>query len=167
MRFILLIVLLTATACNRTSEAVQYGSGTSEQAFWMPLEEAMQLSANEQKYVLIDVYTEWCGFCRRMIAETYADSRVHDALDSFFLPVRLNAESNEEITFLGNTYTKSELALQLGVRSYPTTIFLNAEGEPVAAQPGFVEPSRFHHMLSYIGSERFLTQSFSEYMQSR
>lgn len=167
MRLLLLTVLLTAFACDRTSEAVQYGSGTSEQEFWMPLEEAMQHSMHEQKYVLIDVYTEWCGFCRRMIAETYADSRVHDALDTWFLPVRLNAESKEEVNFLGKTYTMSELALQLGVRSYPTTIFLNSEGEPVAAQPGFVEPSRFHHMLSYIGSERFLSQSFSEYMQSR
>ena len=167
MRLLLLTLLLTALACDRTSEAVEYGTGSSEQDFWLPLEEAMQLSEQEQKYVLIDVYTEWCGFCRRMNSETYTDTRVHEALDNWFLPVRLNAESNEEIAFMGRTYTKSDLALQLGVRSYPTTIFLNSEGEPVAAQPGFVEPSRFHHMLSYIGSERFLSQSFSEYMQSR
>lgn len=144
------------------------GSGKSatrsgDQEFWVTLSEAKMQASESGKYILLDVYTEWCGFCRRMNRETYNDSRVRENLGRYFHAVRVDAESDETVAFQGNPYTMSELAYGMGVTSYPTTVFLNPAGEPVAVQPGFIPADTFHIILSYVGSESYKTLSFDQY----
>ncbi|TVQ70096.1 MAG: DUF255 domain-containing protein [Balneolaceae bacterium] len=164
--FIPLLVAFSALSCSSDSGAAENQPAEQEHDFWVSLEEAQSQALDKGRYVLLDVYTEWCGFCRRMNRETYADKRVQEAIDQYFYPVRIDAESSHMVAFQGQSYSMQDLALAFGVQSFPTTIFLNPQGEPVALQPGFIEAERFHKMLSFVGSESYRTQTFQQYTES-
>lgn len=163
--FFLSILFLTCSSCSVEGDAAEKGSQEQDHSFWVTLEEAQRQAVDEGKYILLDVYTDWCGFCRRMNKETYADERVQNAIDRYFYAVRINAESRQKVSFQDDTYSMEELAHAFGVASFPTTIFISPEGEPVASQPGFIEAGRFHKMLSFVGSESYQTQTFQQYSE--
>jgi thioredoxin-related protein len=167
LRFLLPLALAFVTiSCSAETDAAENQPVDQQQSFWVTLEQAQTQARDQGKYILLDVYTEWCGFCRRMIRETYADKRVQEALDRYFYPVRIDAESSRQVKFQGENFSMADLALAFGVQSFPTTIFLNPDGEPVALQPGFIEPGRFHKMLSFVGSESYRYQTFQQYSES-
>lgn len=131
------------------------------------MDNAQALAAAEGKKILLDVYTVWCGYCRKMAAETYPNSRVKAEVDEYFYTVRLDAESNETIIFNGESMMMKELASALGVTSFPTTIFIDTDGEPIGIQPGFMDAQMFSNLLGFVGSNAFRNQSFEAYVRSR
>lgn len=162
----LFLVPLLMFSCNTSGDSALGDSAGTDYDFWVSLEKAQEQAYDQGKHIVLDVYTEWCGFCRRMNTETYGDEGVQKALVRYFQPVRINAESDREVTFLDETYSMRELALQLGVSSYPTTIFISPNGEPIAVQSGYIEAHEFRQMLTYVGSESYQSVSFQEYKNS-
>ena len=45
----------------------------------------------------------------------------------------------------------STLASQFRITSYPTTIFLRADGEHMVNVPGYVEPAKYMQLVRYVG----------------
>ncbi len=130
---------------------------------FISLNDAISEAEESGKMVLIDVYTEWCGFCRRMNTETYADTSVKEALDKYYHVVRLDAESDDIVTFQGVELTKQEFAESFGIYSFPTTVFLEPDSAPFASQPGFIEAETFHKLLVYVGTEAYKFTPFDEF----
>ncbi|MDE3058993.1 MAG: DUF255 domain-containing protein, partial [Bacteroidota bacterium] len=64
---------------------------------WNSFDSGMQQASNENKKVLIDVYTDWCTWCKKMDSDVYSDASVADYLKKNFVTIRLNAESNESV----------------------------------------------------------------------
>lgn len=128
-----------------------------ENAFtgWIGLEEAITSARASDKKILIDVYTDWCGYCKKMEAETYTRNRVQAAINEHFYAVRINAESSRKVNYLGQEMSMSEFAMGLGVTGFPTTIFLTHEGEPLGFQPGFIDFNTFERLLVYVGTEAY------------
>ena len=79
-------------------------SGMSEGPQWMDFETAVESAKVEQRKIFIDVYTDWCGWCKKMDANTFSDPRVAKQLQSNFYPVKFNAEQKEPIEFAENTF---------------------------------------------------------------
>lgn len=131
------------------------------------MEDAQRLAATNGKKVLVDVYAVWCGFCRKMAAETYPSDQVKNTVDDYFYTVRLNAESEREIIFNGQSLTERELAAAFGVSSFPTTVFVDTDGEPLGFQPGFMDASIFKDLIAFVGSDRYKTQSFDEFVDGQ
>ncbi|MDG5766380.1 DUF255 domain-containing protein [Balneolales bacterium ANBcel1] len=167
IKIIAVMIPLLLVSCNSGGESTLTGAGSPEHEFWVTLEEAQERAYDEGQHMLLDIYTEWCGFCRRMNAETYADEGVQELLDRYFIATRINAESSQSVTFLGRSYTMEELALQFGVASYPTTVFLTPNGEPLAAQAGFFEAPHFRQMLGYVGTGSYQEVTFEEYSNTQ
>lgn len=118
---------------------------------WMSLEEALEKSKTEKRKIFIDVYTDWCGWCKRMDADVYARKDVSDYLASRFVSVKLNAESSQTVHWDDRPMTSRSLAGNFKVTGYPTTVFLNAKGERLANVPGYIPADRFLLLLRYIG----------------
>src|SRR5215213_5456884 len=95
---------------------------------WLTLQQAEESNKKLQKPILIDLYTDWCGWCKVMDKQTYSNKQVAAYIMDKFYPVKLNAEQKQAITFGGRTYQFNsnyrthEIALYFtqGQLSYPT-----------------------------------------------
>src|SRR5262245_41341246 len=89
---------------------------------WRGWNEGLAAAAGGTRPIIVDVYTDWCGWCKRMDRDVYARSDVSGYLNEHFVLVRLNAESAERVTYAGKTMTARALAGSFQVTGYPTTI---------------------------------------------
>ena len=103
--------------------------------------------------ILVDVYTDWCGWCKRMDRDVYSRADVREYLARKFVTIKLDAESSDLATFEDRTMTLGAIAQRFKVSGYPTTIFLRASGEHLVNVPGYVPAERFLLMLEYIGDD--------------
>jgi thioredoxin-related protein len=145
-----LLRALLATAATM----VLSGFGASAHAAaptWKDWNSGLKEAATAGKPVLVDVYTDWCTWCKRMDQDVYTRPEVRDYLSGHFVMVKLNAEYSTPARYDGKQYTSRTLAERFRVNGYPTTIFLRADGNHIANVPGYVPADRFLLLLRYIG----------------
>ncbi|MFK7935449.1 MAG: thioredoxin family protein [Saprospiraceae bacterium] len=124
---------------------------------WYTLEEAMEAQKTNPKKLMIDVYTDWCGWCKVMDQKTFTDPSVIQHLNESYYAVKFNAEQKDPITFQGKTYSYlnggkrgiHEFAYALLDRkaSYPSFVVLNDELQRVGVIKGFKTPADFMQKL--------------------
>jgi thioredoxin-related protein len=134
---------------------------------WISFEEAQTLSKADHKKIMVDIYTDWCEFCKKLDEQVYPDSLVRKNLYKFYHAVKLNAESDQLIEFNGESLTEREFAKKLGVRSYPTILFIDTQGELILQINGYMPADDFQNMLVYIGEEAYTKKEFHEFIVDR
>lgn len=144
--YTLMIGVLTIVSCkNKTVSDTELN--------WLTIEEASKIgSGNNDKKFLVDVYTDWCGWCKVMDKKTFTDPAVIKYLNENFYVVKFNAEQKEPAMFKGKKYEWTPMGRngvnQLGVEllqgrlSYPTIVYLNSNLEPLAVRPGYKTPEQ-------------------------
>jgi len=132
---------------------------------WFSYNEGLALAERENKYVLIDFYTDWCGYCKKMDEETYSKEEVIKILNDNFVVIKINAESDDKVIENEKEITERELAKLYQVTGYPTTWFLESDHSRVAPLPGYVTTEQFIPVLNYIGEGWHKSISFKEYME--
>jgi thioredoxin-related protein len=131
---------------------------------WRDWDAALAEARSSGRHVLVDVYTDWCGWCRRMDAEVYARPEVREYLARKFVLVKLDAEAGDPARYEGRAFTSRTLAARFNVSGYPTTIFLKADGAHLFNVPGYVPADRFLTVLRFVGEgHQERGESFSEY----
>jgi thioredoxin-related protein len=165
MKKILYILVLLLAARGMAS--------AQEEVKWYSIEEAIQLTSQEPRVLLIDVYTDWCGWCKRMDATTFSDPKVAAAMNRDFYPVKLNAEGKEDIVIGDRTYKfvasgrngYHEMAAIVtnGRLSYPTISYVDPKGKVLQAAPGYKTPEQFWVYLEYYSGETYKQQTFQEF----
>lgn len=133
---------------------------------WVSLQSALSTAKVTDQKVMVFIYTDWCGYCRRMNNTTFVNEDVLSYLGEKFSAVRLNAESNEKVQMEDQTVTEAQLAMALGANGFPTTVFLEANGQYITRLPGYLEPQTYVDVLRYIGDNRYRTETYEEYMSS-
>src|SRR5262245_30768081 len=118
---------------------------------WIGWNEGLAAAAGSGKPIIVDVYTDWCGWCKRMDRDTYASAEVSDYVNRHFVMVRLNAESSQRVSYVGRSLTARALAGGFNVTGYPTTIFLRPNGDHMVNVPGYLAPDKFLKLAHYIG----------------
>jgi thioredoxin-related protein len=140
---------------------------------WMNLEQAAASLQKEKRPVLIDLYTDWCGWCKVMDKKTYSNKNVAQYVQDKFYPVKVNAESKDAITWNGKTYhfnsdyRSNEFAVYVtrGRLEFPTTIIIPNDGEPQAI-PGYLEPKELELIVKYFGEGGYGKVPFDEFQKS-
>jgi len=58
----------------------QCGAGRGARGIeWAPtFERALEQARSERRFVMVDPFTSWCGWCRRLVTHTYPNSEVAD-----------------------------------------------------------------------------------------
>lgn len=126
--------------------AVEHGS-----IHWMTWEEAMTAMESEPKKIFIDVYTDWCGWCKKMDANTFTDHDVIEYMNANYYAVKLNAEKPGDKEYQGKTLTfrsdagrrgVHELAIVLlnGRLGYPSFVYLGEDQNSLKVSPGYKTP---------------------------
>ena len=129
----------------------------------------------ESKHVFIDVYTQWCGWCKRMDASTFKDPEIVEIMNTYFIPIKFDAEQKEPIEIGGKEFKfvengrrgYHELAATLmnGKMSYPTFVLLDDKGEIIQPLPGFQSAEDLKPILLFIGQGHYKDKTWEEYLE--
>lgn len=160
MRFMRLLVLFTlfVFSANLLSAA---------DLTWHTFNEGMTKAKAEGKYVLVDFYTEWCGWCKKMDADTYTDTKVIEKLQEDFVLVKINPEKDGLITYNGETFEAAQFAQAAGVEGYPATAFFASDETFLEIVPGYLPPDKFMQALDYVTSGLYKQFTYSDYSAYR
>ena len=130
--------------------------GKREGVEWKEWNQAYPKAIESKKILLIDIYTDWCGWCKRMDKDTYAKENIQDLIEGDFIPVKFNPEEeNKTYVVDGNEVNGRQLLGMLvqGNRvGYPTTVFLIPKADefkPVQVS-GYQGPSDFKKTLNKV-----------------
>ncbi len=94
---------------------------------------ALQVAQKEDKLVMLDLYTDWCTWCKELDERTFVDPSVI-AKASNFIAVKINAEAD----LMGD-----ELVNMYNIQGYPAVLFLDKNGSILTRVNGFVEADDF------------------------
>ncbi len=149
-------------------------SSPKDKINWMTLAEAEKAYKTDHKTVLIDLYTDWCGWCKVMDKKTYTHPQVVAYINEHFLPVKLDAETREKITWMGKEYNYQSgssvngyaMYLTRGNLSFPTTVFIPVAQPDPQAVPGFLEPKDMESLLRYFGDGHYGKTPFEQYIKN-
>ncbi|WP_258097973.1 thioredoxin family protein [Marinoscillum pacificum] len=148
----------------------------AQEVKWMSFEEAVEASKKEPKKLLIDVYTDWCGWCKKMDKEAYANESIAAYINETFYPVKFDAEQKEDIEFDGHTFKfvasgrrgvhQLAAALTNNKLSYPTTVFMDEEFRIIQPIPGYMTAQSMDPILQYIGGDKFKSVKWEEFQKN-
>ena len=127
---------------NIKVDAPIYGSIDWRYDFTAALEEATA----KKSVIMADFYTDWCGWCKKLDAETHANKDVVE-LAKPFVCVKINGDKN------------IALVERYNVHAYPTIIFLNSDGTEVKRVNGYINSQEFIEMMKQIRSQEIITAS--------
>ena len=165
--------LLVLFGCLSAFTCAQKAAPKVSKLGWMTLSEVATNMQKEKRPILIDLYTDWCGWCKVMDKKTYSNKNVIAYLQQKFYVVKLNAEGTQSITWNGKTYRFNpgykthDFAVYLtgGQLSYPTTVILPVEEAQPQAIPGYMEPKDFEMIVKYFGEGQFGKIPFNQFQQ--
>ena len=124
-----LLALLPIAACSRPEggAATAQPSGPGVVFATGSFEDALSRARSEKRLLLVDVYTDWCGWCKKLDREVFGDARVAEAAKGL-VAVRVNAEEGGE-----------DVARRFDVQGYPTVLFVDGSGTVVKRIDGYVD----------------------------
>jgi len=111
---------------------------------WHSFSEVIPLIEEEPKMVLVNVYVDWCSWCKKMEKETFTNKEVIDYINANFHPVKMNGENiDEKYEFRGKEYTDASMARVMRATSYPNFVVMDAAMENITLMPGYRNPESF------------------------
>ncbi len=143
------------TASSQTESAIP----------WKSFDDGVTLARSTNKKILVDVYTDWCSWCKKMDSDVYTNPDVIRTMNEDFVAVKLNAESHNPVTYNGKTYTEADFARELGVSGYPTILFFDANANPITSLDGYSPAQRFNKVLTYVGQDQYKKVPFQQFLQ--
>jgi thioredoxin-related protein len=144
---------------------------------WYSFEDALQLNAErasiglQPKKIFIDVYTDWCGWCKRMDATTFANPIIADYMNTNYIAVKLDAERQDTVYINGQAFAPnvSRKTHQLGAillngqLSYPSYSLLDEMGKSIQVIPGYQEARQFEVLLNFFGSDAYKSTEWEKF----
>ena len=174
MKFLSSIVVLLVLI---SGQILSQSKGKQIKINWVTLEEADSLRRIEPRKIMIDVYTDWCGWCKRMDATTFSAQKLVEYVNANYYAVKLDAEQEEPITVGGKTYKYipngrrgyNEIAKELlqGKMSYPTIVFLDENMNMIQPMAGYRDAETMQPILEYLATEAYKETPWEEWLKQR
>ncbi len=146
----------------------------AEEINWISLEEAILRNESEPKKFIIDVWTTWCGWCKKMDASTFKNPIIVDYINTHFYAISLNAERKDTVflgaqTFINEFPNKKrhphQLAISLlqGKITYPTIVYLDEDVNMLQPIAGFQDAKSIEPIIHYFAENAYKKMSWGEF----
>jgi thioredoxin-related protein len=140
----------------------------SAQIEWFNYSEGLEKAEKEGKYVVVDFYTNWCGWCKRMDKSTFQDPEVVDFINNKMVAVKVNAEAPDTVVHQDVKLTERQLAIAVyKATGYPTYFFLDPQGKALFKVPGYRNAEDFLNLVQFVGEEHYKNKSFDKFLQMK
>jgi len=159
-----LAVLSSISCAGSKKETPKAAAGS---VVWLAWDQAMSDAQSQGKFIVVDVYTDWCHWCKVMDEKTYVDPAVAGLMKESFVAVKLNAERANPVNFKGKAYTEMDLARNFDISGFPTTMFLASDGTVIGKIPGYIEAPMFKKILEYLTSGSYKSMSLDQYLSGK
>ena len=165
MRNLLFIcIILFFTECKSQDNKIK----------WLSFEEAIAKNKVEKKKIFIDLYTDWCGWCKKMDASTFLEPKLVKYMNKNYHCIKFNTEKEGPIKIADTTYTMNpsrgrngthDLAFELlqGKLSYPTFVILDENFNMLSPVPGYRTAIELEPVLKYFGDKAYPSLTWQEY----
>jgi thioredoxin-related protein len=161
MKKIALLALIICTlALNR---GFSQQTIATDKIQWISFKEALEKNKKEPKKIIMDINTEWCGWCKYMDRTTFTDPNIIAYINTNYYAVKFDAESFDTIEYKGKKYGPSQpysgsgrkpshnLAISLlqGQLSYPNIMYFDDSSNVITAIPGYKSAKDLQAFLLY------------------
>jgi len=112
-------------------------------------DQVLDKAKRESKYIFVDVFATWCGPCKRMDKEVYADSQVIREMREKFISVKIQADSSrqDDVETRSGYKTAREIIRKFNVTEYPTLLFFRPDGRLLNQEQGYFKVVDFVALL--------------------
>ena len=165
----LLIALPFAEAAHAGTTPAKPAPAAPDKIQWVALDEAVKKAAASGKYVFVTVYTDWCGYCRKLNNTTFRAQPVINELSRNFQSVRVNAESPKPVVWKGKKMTEPQGAGDAWAEAgFPPLLFISGKGEIIGSYSAYADPKLMVSLLTYISSgAREKNVSFDDFLEGK
>jgi thiol:disulfide interchange protein len=103
------------------------------------VDKGLQEAKDQHKYVLADVYTDWCVWCKRLDQQTFSNDGMAAYLNGKFVCIKANAEDHKAGTKLAQKYK---------VSGYPCALVFDQSGKYIGKIVGFLPPDEYQAQIT-------------------
>lgn len=145
----------------------------SQEINWLTWEEVEEKMHEQPKKIMVDVYTEWCGWCKKMDASTFQNPELIKYINENFYAIKFDAEYTGPITINNTEYNfvkagrkgYHELAAKIlrGKLSYPSLVFLDYNMKVIQPIPGYRDALTLDMILHYFHEDHHKTTPWKKY----
>jgi uncharacterized protein YyaL (SSP411 family) len=150
-----------------------FGANAQTPVKWYTIEEAFAMTKKEPRKIVIDVYTDWCSWCKVMDSKTFSNKIIADYMNKNFYPVKFNAEQKTDVALNGKIYKfipsgskgYNELAAELlnGQLGYPSVVFLDENTKMIQPVQGYIKAKEFDGIIRFIGDDVYKTTKWEDF----
>jgi thioredoxin-related protein len=132
----LLIILLLMFALGSSS---LFSAVYAEELNWKDVDTGLREAKSLHKYALADVYTDWCGWCKKLDRDTFTNTAMVRFLNEKFVCIKANAEDNAQ---------GQKLAGQYGVNGFPCALVFDQSGTLIGKISGYRDAAAYEKALN-------------------
>lgn len=119
----------------------------------MTYEDALKKAKGENKLVMVDFYTDWCKWCKKLDKDVFSDEAVGIFVNEHFVAIKVDAEK-------GNGPALKE---SFRVPGYPTVVFVDASGAEIDRAVGYAERDDYFQIIKdYVAGKNTLNDYLSQ-----
>ena len=183
MRSIIITILsiyisTTFTSSLHAQEAPKENeSQKGDRIKWYSFEEAYKMNKKKPKKIFVDVFTDWCGWCKKMDAETFTNEIIVAYMNKHYYCVKFNAEQKDTIVIDGVTFVNPspgsrrsthQLANELlrNSMSYPSYVFLNEKSQWLTVVAGYQPAKSFEPVIHYFGDNAYEKTPWADFQST-
>jgi len=135
---------------------------------WMSMNEALEAQKKEPRKIFVDAYTTWCGPCKMLDKNTFANKDVAAYINKHYYAVKFNAEGNEVVNYKDKVFENPnydpkkkgrnavhQFALAMGVNAYPTMVFFDEKAGFLSPVKGYLTPEKLEIFLTIFATDEY------------